>query len=241
MMLPLFLKNMRLPDFIPVGGKTVPLIVRESALARRLTLRWKPETAEVIVTAPLRHSRHQIAAFVEKSRSWLETQVAKSYAKLIYQDGMVLPILGKSYELRHKPSTICRTWWEADHVLIHAPPEKFDLHVQKSLHQVASQFLTQRTQGYAAQLKKDVNRITLRDTRSRWGSCSGHGNISYSWRLVFAPEQVADYVCAHEAAHLAEMNHSPRFWKIVANFCPDYKGNRQWLRKNGKELFRYGK
>src|SRR5271170_4987624 len=104
---------MKLPDFIPIGDKMVPLIVRESALARRLTLRWKPETGEAIVTVPLRHSRHQIAAFVEKSRPWLMTQIAKSSPKLTYQDGMVLPILGKHIELRHKPSKICRTWWEA--------------------------------------------------------------------------------------------------------------------------------
>jgi hypothetical protein len=232
---------MKPPHFISVSDKTIPLIIRENTLARRLTLRWNPETAEAIVTVPLRHSRYQIAEFVEKSKNWLEKQMMKSYTKLPYCDGMILPILGKSYELRHKPSKICRTWWEVDHVLIHAPIEKFSLYVQKSLHQVASQFLTQRTQGYAAQLNKDVNRITLRDTRSRWGSCSGRGNISYSWRLVFAPEQVADYVCVHEVAHLVEMNHSSQFWKIVANFCPDYKHHRLWLRKNGKDLFMFGR
>jgi predicted metal-dependent hydrolase len=153
---------------------------------------------------------------------------------------MLLPVLGKHYELRHKPSSSYKAWWGEDHLLIHAPTEKFGIFVQQSLHHLARQFLTERTNRYANQIGKPVNRITLRDTRSRWGSCSANGNISYSWRLVFAPESVADYVCAHEAAHLIEMNHSHQFWRLVEDFCSDYKTLRQWLRQNGKSLLQYG-
>jgi predicted metal-dependent hydrolase len=230
-----------LPTSLLIEGKSVPLVVRENPKAKRLTLRFRPETGgEIILTIPLHHSKRQVLGFIEKSKPWIEKQMAKSFSKLAYIDGMVLPIFGKSIELRHKPSQSFRAWWGEDHLLIHAPPEKFGTHVQKSLHQDAKTFLTERSSNYASRLDKSLNRITLRDTRSRWGSCSHNGNISYSWRLIFAPEQVADYVCAHEVAHLEHMNHSPEFWKIVEEFCPDYRTLRQWLRQNGKSLFKYG-
>jgi predicted metal-dependent hydrolase len=85
-----------------------------------------------------------------------------------------------------------------------------------------------------------VGMITVKDTKSRWGSCSHSGNLAYSWRLVLAPQSVAEYVCAHEVAHLMEMNHSPKFWKLVGTLCPDYANQRRWLKVNGKSLFIYG-
>ena len=230
-----------LPSYLLIEGKSLPLVVRESSKAKRLTLRLYPEAGgTVVLTLPLFHSKKQVLRFIEQSKPWLEKQMIKSFPKLVYVEGMVLPILGKHYELRHKSSKAFRSWWGDDHLLIHAPAEKFGLLVQKSLQHIAKQFLQERTTFYAKQLEKQVNRITLRDTRSRWGSCSANGNISYSWRLIFAPEQVADYVCAHEVVHLIEMNHSPQFWQMVENFCPDYKKLRHWLRQNGKSLFQYG-
>lgn len=230
-----------LPNSLLIEDKLVPLIVRENSKARRLTLRFRPETGgEIVLTIPRYHSKRQIIAFIEKSKPWLKKQVAKSITQTSYMEGMVLPIFGQPYVLRHKPSKSFRSWWGDDHLLIHSPIEKFGSAVQRSLHQVAKKFLTERSTVYATQLEKSVNRVTLRDTRSRWGSCTVDGNLSYSWRLIFAPELVADYVCAHEVAHLVEMNHSSQFWEIVQNFCPNYKQHRNWLRQNGKTLFQYG-
>ena len=84
-------------------------------------------------------------------------------------------------------------------------------------------------------------RISMRDTRSRWGSCSRAGNLNFSWRLVMAPENVLDYVVAHEVAHLRELNHSARFWTLVDTLCPDVKDARWWLRTHGAALHRYGR
>lgn len=228
-----------LPTSLLIHSKLLPLVIRESSQAKRLILRLRPDGDEAVLTVPLRYSKRQAMGFIEKARPWLEKQAARISQKHPYVEGMILPVFGKHYELRHKPSRAFLSWWGEDHLLIHAPVEKFGIFVQKSLYHVATQFLTTRTTFYATQVGKSVNRITLRDTRSRWGSCSPNGNISYSWRLVFAPEQVADYLCAHEVAHLVEMNHSPQFWKIVEDFCPDYKNLRHWLRQNGKSLFQY--
>jgi predicted metal-dependent hydrolase len=230
-----------LPSYLEIEGKSLPLVVRKSRNAKRYTIRMRPESAgEVILTLPNFYSKKQALNFIEQSKPWLAKQLAKSIPRLAYAQGMVLPIFGKSYELRHKTSGSFRAWWGDDHLLIHAPMDKFELYVQKSLHQAAKHFLHERTKSYATQIGKTVNRITLRDMRSRWGSCTADGNISYCWRLIFAPEQVADYVCAHEVAHLLELNHSSKFWDIVEQFCPDYSNFRQWLKENGKTLFQYG-
>src|SRR5690606_4279045 len=103
---------------------------------------------------------------------------------------------------------------------------------------VARDRLATASDRYAVALGRPYGRLTLRDTRSRWGSCSAAGDLMYSWRLVMAPAEVLDYVAAHEVAHLAEMNHSPAFWDVVARLCPDYRRHRTWLRANGGALHR---
>jgi len=230
-----------LPSYLQIKGKPFPLVLRKNSKARRLTLRWSTEGGgQIILTHPPRYSKSLAFTFLEKSHPWIEKQLITSPPKISFTEGLILPILGKNYELRHKVSTTFRSWWGDNHLLIHAPMEHFGSFVQKALQQVARNFLQERTLILAAQIQKEVKRITLRETKSRWGSCSADGNISYSWRLIFAPEQVADYLCAHEVAHLIHMDHSPHFWQIVEGLCPEYKVLRQWLRKNGKTLFQYG-
>ena len=98
--------------------------------------------------------------------------------------------------------------------------------------------LAEATVGYATALGRPHGRITLRDPRGRWGSCSARGDVMYSWRLIMAPPVVLDYVAAHEVAHLAEMNHSPAFWAVVARLMPDFATPREWLRAHGSGLQR---
>ena len=100
--------------------------------------------------------------------------------------------------------------------------------------------LALRARKLATRIGREVAQITVRDTRSRWGSCSGRGNLSFSWRLIFAPERVIDYVGAHEVAHLAEMNHGPRFWSLVESLSPDSAIPRAWLKRHRSRLFSYG-
>ena len=100
----------------------------------------------------------------------------------------------------------------------------------------AREHLAERSDHHAAQLAVGYNRLVVRDTRSRWGSCSSSGALMYSWRLIMAPDAVSDYVAAHEVAHLVEMNHSAAFWAVVEGLCPDYRTHRLWLRENGGAL-----
>jgi len=97
-----------------------------------------------------------------------------------------------------------------------------------------------RAEAYARQVERKLGRITLRDTRSRWGSCAANGNLSFSWRLVLAPVEVLDYVVAHEVAHLVHHNHSPAYWAVVRELVPEADGLRRWLKTNGPRLHLYG-
>jgi hypothetical protein len=94
--------------------------------------------------------------------------------------------------------------------------------------------------GYAPRLGQRPVRMTLRDTRSRWGSCTARGELNFSWRLILAPPMVLDYLVAHEMAHLREMNHSPRFWALLGDLCPNVEAAEAWLKRNGSSLHRYG-
>lgn len=90
-----------------------------------------------------------------------------------------------------------------------------------------------KVSAWAQQMHIEYGRITIRDQKTRWGSCSSKGNLNFNWRLLMMPEPVMDYVVVHELAHRKEMNHSPRFWEIVGTYIPDYQSKREWLRKNG--------
>jgi predicted metal-dependent hydrolase len=93
--------------------------------------------------------------------------------------------------------------------------------------------------GFSARIDRYPRRITLRDTRSRWGSCTAAGNLMFSWRLAMAPPEILEYVAAHEVAHLREMNHGAGFWTLVAELTPDYDARRRWLHAHGPALHRY--
>ena len=101
---------------------------------------------------------------------------------------------------------------------------------------MARERLTSAVAAYAETLGRPFGRITLRDPRSRWGSCSSKGDLMFSWRLIMAPPEVLDYVAAHEVAHLAEMNHSDRFWAVCRRLCPETDKHRRWSKQNGAEL-----
>jgi predicted metal-dependent hydrolase len=102
----------------------------------------------------------------------------------------------------------------------------------------ARQELTAAAQRYAAAMGVGFRRITVRDQKSRWGSCSAAGDLSFSWRLVLTPAHVLDYVAAHEVAHLKHMDHGPQFWRLVLKHCPDAVRAKKWLKTNGQDVHR---
>jgi predicted metal-dependent hydrolase len=118
--------------------------------------------------------------------------------------------------------------------------EHLDRRVHDFLKREARRDLQKAAERYADVLDVKVKRLSIRDQSSRWGSCTSSGSLSFSWRLILAPPFVLDYLAAHEVAHLVEMNHSPRFWKIVGRICNHVERAKRWLDAEGNDLHRYG-
>lgn len=157
--------------------------------------------------------------------------------KITLVHGVEIPILGNNYSILFQEHRLKGVELKADKLIVSHPYNRHHLLLSMWLKQKSLRFLAEQSQLFADRLDVTVGRITTKEVRSRWGSCSHQGNLSYSWRLIFAPEEVASYVCAHEVAHRRHMNHSREFWETVESICPDYKAHRQWLRINGQTLF----
>lgn len=210
--------------------------LRRSARARRITLRVSARDGGVTLTLPQRLPGAEAMAFLNSRRDWLERALARIEHPLPVDFGAALPVEGRALLLT--PAPVRRPVIEGDSLLLPAARPAAASAVA-FLRTLAQARLTQASDGHAARLGRGVRAIALRDTRSRWGSCTHDGRLMYSWRLAMAPPEVLDYVAAHEVAHLAHMDHSPRFWAVVAQLCPGHLRHRAWLRANSAALHRW--
>jgi len=210
--------------------------------AKRLILKFDPTNNAFRVTMPCRTPLRQAYHFLESSHDWILKQMKTINSRISLENNTVIPILGKKYKILHLDSgSSLDISFQKNTLVACAPQQKLNLAIISFLKSYAKTEFQEYCLIYSSILGKNIGKITIRDTRSRWGSCSQKGNISISWRLLFAPKFVSEYVCAHEVAHLSEMNHGPDFWKLVKKLHPEYKTSELWLKKNGKNLFLYGK
>ncbi|QDL91829.1 M48 family metallopeptidase [Paroceanicella profunda] len=224
-------------DTITLLDPPVDIRLKRLARARRLTLRIAATDGSVHLTLPAHVSLAEARMFVLRQEDWLRSRLSRAPQPVLVAPGMVLPVEGKM--TRVLPGTGRRVLAEADTLAVPGPAETAGRRVEAWLRTLARERLVPAVDGYAARLRRAPGRVTLRDTGSRWGSCTSRGDLMFSWRLAMAPPEVLDYVAAHEAAHLVEMNHSDRFWAQVAGICPDYARHRAWLRTHGATLHRY--
>lgn len=222
-----------------VAEREVPLLVSRNPRARRISISLDGG-GSLRLTLPRRTSLRQGLDFAEDKAGSILGHLNALPERVPFVDGAVLPLLGDDHVVRHAPATR-RGVWRADGV-IHVSGHQEHLHrrVTDFLKTLARHEIVNRAKDKANAAGRTVNRVTLRDTTSRWGSCTADGNLSFSWRLVLAPEAVLDYVVAHEVAHLKHMNHGPRFWALVERLTGDMSLSRNWLRANGDRLLRYG-
>ena len=154
--------------------------------------------------------------------------------------GARLPLRGKLHEIRAAARGPAPVWCEDGIIWVRGDAAHAGRRVLDFLKRQARATFETRALYHAAKLGVAPSRITVRDTASRWGSCSSTRSLSFSWRLILAPDFVLDYVVAHEVAHLKEMNHSPRFWAHVRSLVADIEAPQTWLKVHGRELQRYG-
>ena len=245
-------------------GLQRPVLVKKLQRAKRMTLRVSPTKRDIILSIPRKIGERQASAFIERHLDWLNEQLDGLPLPVPFEHGSLIPLEGELHQLsfcgprtrmQKGQKVVSRQMFcssepleeealkEAGAVaqlqvlgaVEHAPRRLADW-----LKKRARQKIIARVDVHAARLGLSYKRIGVRDQTSRWGSCSSNKTLSFSWRLILAPNEVLDYVAAHEVAHLGEMNHSSRFWSLVAKTLPDYEKTRVWLRENGQTLHSYG-
>jgi predicted metal-dependent hydrolase len=219
--------------------------VRRHRQARRYTLRIHAASREVILTMPPRGSVREAKDFAQKHGGWIAARLRRLPEAAPFADGTLLPLRGVQHRIVHRPGRRGTVWAETREggeplLCVAGEAPHIDRRVEDFLRREALRDLDAASRRAAAQLGVSIKRISVRDQSSRWGSCSTTGVLSYSWRLILAPPFVLDYLAVHEVAHLVEMNHSPRFWRLVHGVCSDAASAKAWLDVHGTDLHRFG-
>ncbi|WP_089273853.1 M48 family metallopeptidase [Puniceibacterium sediminis] len=223
------------------GNPPIPVLLRRSARARRISLRLSQLDGRVTLTLPKRLPQAQALAFLHEKEGWLRSHLADQLSTVVIAPGAMVPIEGVEHRVVPGSARAVQIVSSESCAELRVPgaPDQLAARLKGHLRTLARDRLAAASDHYSATLGRNYSRLTLRDTRSRWGSCTAQGGLMYSWRLILAPSEVLNYVAAHEVAHLAEMNHSRAFWDTVTRIHGDWKIPRRWLRENGASLHRY--
>ncbi|HTQ82467.1 MAG TPA: SprT family zinc-dependent metalloprotease [Pseudolabrys sp.] len=219
--------------------------LRRHRQARRYTLRIHSVTREVVLTMPPRGSVKEARAFAQKHCGWIAARLRRLPEALAFAHGTAVPLRGLDHRIVHRRGQRGTVWVEAgadgERLLCVAGEEPhIARRISDFLKREAKRDLETASRRAAEALGVGIKRVSIRDQSSRWGSCSTTGVLSYSWRLILAPRYVLDYLAAHEVAHLVEMNHSRRFWRLVERIYPHVDRAKAWLDTHGTDLHRYG-
>lgn len=224
----------------------VAIAVRRNPQARRMTLRVRSAARDVTLTLPARTSLAAARDFVERHVGWIEQRLARLPERVPFAQGEIIPLRGEPHRIVLKESVrgLVRVEpglrGDTPVLAVYGLAAHAARRLGDFLKREARDDLTEAVGRHAAALGVTVGRMTIKDTKSRWGSCSVAGDLAFSWRLVLAPPYVLDYLAAHEVAHRKEMNHGPRYWAHVARIVPDYDRAEAWLKAHGATLHRYG-
>jgi predicted metal-dependent hydrolase len=225
------------PIVVVIDGRWVNVTVKPHSTAKRMILRLDRDGKNFTLTVPRRQTQGTILPFIEASKLWMQNTLA-SRGSPIQKAPDSITLRGENYALHCTGKVRGLVLQDAEAKILTVPGA--DSHWQRRLidwlKQQAEDDLRNASTAYAEKMGARFTRITVRDQKSRWGSCTSDGALSYSWRLILAPAYVLDYVAAHEVAHLKEMNHGPRFWRLVLTHCPHTRSAKQWLKTHGHTL-----
>ena len=227
------------------GSQFFAIRLRRHRRARRYTLRIHPTDREAILTMPPRGTLAEARDFAQLHGGWIAARLGRLPKAAPFQTGTVVPLRGVHHRIVHRAGERGTVWTEVRDsgekiICVAGGLDYIDRRVHDYLKREARKDLQKSAQAYAQALGVRVKRLSIRDQSSRWGSCTSAGSLSFSWRLILAPPFVLDYLAAHEVAHLVEMNHSARFWRVVARACPSVERAKRWLDTYGNDLHRYG-
>jgi predicted metal-dependent hydrolase len=230
---------------VPHGSVSYAVAVKRRASARRMTLRVSQATGEITLTLPDRADFTAAREFAEKHGGWIAARIAKRPQSVPFVPGATIPFRGVPHRIMQVPRLRGLTQATTDAqgaaiIAVAGEVAHVPRRVQDFLRRAALEDIEQAVARHTATLGIPARKITIRDTRSRWGSCSSKGHLNFSWRLILAPPLVLDYLAAHEVAHLKEMNHSHRFWALTHKLCPRTEEAEAWLKRHGATLHGFG-
>ena len=225
---------------VELNEGSVDLTILRNPRARRMTLRVDPKPGAATLVAPPFLDTRTAMRFVRENADWLTEKLSQQSIPVPFANGSDIPFRGKLHRIEALRTVRGLVVRRNQTLYVPGGRDHLPRRLTDWLKEEARVALTAAATEHAVALGGNLERITVRDQKSRWGSCSPDGNISFSWRLILAPPVILDYVAAHEAAHLIQMNHSRAFWKLVAKRIKDPEAATEWLRVNGPDLHRYG-
>lgn len=234
--MPLFRKmdEQDLPSFVKV---------RKSKRARRMALRLDSKERLFHLVVPPGMSLKRAHAFVEQHELWMKEKLRDLPQPVKFEDGAVIPVFGRNRTIRIIRRKTLKTTdiiLKHNEILVLTNSEDPSPRIKRFLIKLAKEKLTELAQEKAKLIHKKIKDVNVRDTKSRWGSCSDEANLSFSWRLILAPMVAFDYVVAHEVAHLKHMDHSNNFWKLCRTLADDFLEGHYWMEHHGNDLMRFG-
>ena len=227
---------------LALEGRDVPLLIRRNDRARRLTLRLEPGGKGLRLSVPPRVRRSEVDAFLFKHHDWVAERLRSLPAAPLVELGAMVPIEGIPHRIEHSGrlrGTTKRIGGDPPTLLVSGPAERTGGRVVDWLKQKARERIAASIEHHTPTLGHHPTAVRVKDTRSRWGSCSSAGALSFSWRLAMAPPWVLDYLVAHEMAHLIHMNHGREFWALTHRLCPRMDEAKAWLKEEGQALHAY--
>lgn len=225
---------------LEVAGRTLPLRIVESERARRLILRIETGGQALRVTVPIGVPLREVDRFVERHHGWLESRLAKVPRRPMVRPGIKLPLRGVPHRIVHdaapRGTVSIGVSDDKPALIVHGDRAHLPRRLADFLKRQAKKDIERLVEKHTTTIGRKAKSIRFRDTTSRWGSCTSGGNLSFSWRIMMAPPVVIDYLVAHEVAHLKQMNHGPKFWKLCEELCPRTDEAKAWLKRNGPAL-----
>lgn len=223
-----------------VAGRTLPLRVVENERARRLTLRIDAGGQGLRLTIPPGVKAAEVERFLARHQGWLEQKLAKVPQRPQLRPGIKIPLRGVPHRIVHEPdrrgTVEPGAGPDGPVLVVHGDRRHLPRRVADFLKREARREIEALVDKHTAAIGRRAKAVRFRDTTSRWGSCTADGALSFSWRIMMAPRPVINYLVAHEVAHLKEMNHGPKFWRLCEKLCPDTDRCKDWLKRNGGAL-----
>jgi predicted metal-dependent hydrolase len=219
------------------GDPALQVGIRRSARLRNMSLRVSGLDGRITLSVPHGVGRQHALAFLHEKESWLRTALARAPRRQLVAPGESIPVDGTARRTITTTGRAVRL--EGAQILVPGDAGCAGARVAAFLKTRARDRLVPMAEHHASRLDRKITGVSLRDTRSRWGSCTAQGRLMFSWRLAMAPLAVQDYVAAHEAAHLVHMDHSRAYWATVRRLMPDFTDHRDWLRQHGATLHAY--